>query len=116
MEAIGSLKTAVKQKYYKGLDEYLAMQYKSIFIVLILGWVCALMGCGKGSAVCDSGLKPIVNSNSPVGSNQTLKLPVYGISEGKTYTWTGPNGYESHETEPTITSPTRGKQVYVVTV
>lgn len=92
------------------------MQYKSTFIVLILAWISALVGCSKGGAVCDTGLTPKIRSNGPVGINQTLELSVYGVSEGKSYTWTGPGNFSSTDKEPKVSNPPRGGGVYSVTV
>lgn len=93
------------------------MQYKFTFIVLILGWVSALVGCSsKGGASCDTGLTPKIRSNGPVGTNQTLELSIYGVSESKSYSWSGPNSFSSSEKEPKISTPPRGRWVYSVTV
>jgi hypothetical protein len=92
------------------------MQYKSIFIVLILGWISALIGCGKGGAACDTGLKPKIKSNGPIGNNEVLTLSSTGVSAVASYAWTGPNGYTSTEAAPKISSPSRGRYVYSLTV
>jgi hypothetical protein len=92
------------------------MQYKSIFIVLILGWISALIGCGKGGAACDTGLKPKIKSNGPIGNNEILTLTSSGVSAVASYAWTGPNGFASTEQSPKITNPSRGRYVYSLTV
>ena len=44
-------------------------------------------------------LNPIVTSNSPICSNQTINLT---CSEGVTWSWTGPDGFTSNLQNPTI--------------
>jgi hypothetical protein len=100
----------------KGFDEYLAMQYKYLFLAFLVVTVALLESCSKGGTVCDDTLKPKVDANTPIGQNDTLILSVFGISEPKTYSWTGPNGFSSNQSKPVIINPVKGKQVYKVDV
>jgi hypothetical protein len=92
------------------------MRYKYIFIAFLIVFASLMEGCGKGGTVCDSGLKPKIISNAPLGQNEVLKLSVFGIDEPKTYTWQGPNGFVSHDKEPAIPNLSKGKGVYTLDV
>jgi hypothetical protein len=109
-------------KYYsnniKSFDEHSAM--RQYFLLAFIGISALLVGCGSGGASGGGGVCPTQNltitSNAPLGQNGVLKLSVFGVSEPKSYTWTGPNGYESHEKEPQIPNPPKGNQTYSLTV
>jgi gliding motility-associated-like protein len=48
---------------------------------------------------------PVVNSNSPVCTGQTIQLNADTIA-GATYSWNGPNGFSSSQQNPTIPGAT----------
>lgn len=59
---------------------------------------------------------PVVSSNSPVCSGQTLQLTADTIA-GATYSWSGPNGFSSTQQNPTIPNVTvAGSGTYTVIV
>jgi hypothetical protein len=110
-------------KYYsnniKSFDEPSAM--RQYFLLAFIGISALLVGCGSGGgSTTGGGVCPAqnltINSNAPLGMNGVLKLSVFGVSEPKSYTWTGPGDFESHEKEPQITNPIKGDKPYSVTV
>lgn len=111
-------------KYYsnsiKSFDEHSAM--RQYFLLAFIGISALLVGCGGGGggATGGGGVCPdqnlTINSNAPLGQNGVLKLSVFGVSEPKSYTWEGPNGFVSHEKEPEIPNPPKGNQIYRLSV
>ena len=59
---------------------------------------------------------PTITSNDPLCSGGTLNLTASSVSAGATYLWTGPNGFTSPISNPSITSVTvAASGTYVVT-
>jgi hypothetical protein len=58
-------------------------------------------------------LRPLIFSNSPVCTDLTLSMDAGG---GNTYTWTGPNGFSSNQSSPSIPNVTAANAgVYTLT-
>jgi hypothetical protein len=78
--------------------------------------VTGVGGC-TGTAMVAVIVNPLPNatatSNSPVCVGAPLNLKATG---GKSYAWSGPNGYASTQAEPTVTATTTHAGVYTVTV
>jgi len=58
------------------------------------------LGGGGGATDCDI-VTPQANNNSPICVGETLELYADDIPNA-TYTWSGPDGFSSHEQNPTI--------------
>ncbi len=60
---------------------------------------------------------PVVTSNSPVCSSDTLKLISSSTTTGITYSWTGPNGFNAAVQNPIIINPAPAASgTYILTV
>jgi gliding motility-associated-like protein len=58
---------------------------------------------------------PVINSNSPVCLNSTIKLNTVAV-DGITYSWTGPNGFTSASQNPIIGNVTKANAgTYILT-
>lgn len=72
-------------------------------IILPALCIIALSGCKKeGRRPCDTSLKPVVSTNSPVMAGETIRLSVSGIDNVAIVNWYGPDNFLSHEAEPEI--------------
>ncbi|SFD03004.1 hypothetical protein SAMN05518672_101121 [Chitinophaga sp. CF118] len=93
------------------------MQHKFTLIAFLILFTGLLSGCSGGGSSCNDVVDPVISSNAPIGQNDTLRLSVYGVESGYTYSWTGSDGFTSREANPIIIHPAKGKnKTYIVEI
>ncbi|WP_309642508.1 hypothetical protein [Flavobacterium sp.] len=81
---------------------------KTLSILLVFISSLVFFGCSSSEPIACYLPAPIVSSNSPVLSGQSINLitPIYSESANAIYEWTGPNGFVSNVQNPTLTTAT----------